>query len=102
MSGRSPRQRAELRIMAGDQNAIIDRWRWGRDLLADKKLVNDAGTLRRGVGAVERLVAEAESVGRKLSEREIQNRLKAARTYPTEAVTRSLTATYDTWTALAP
>jgi len=90
----------ERKIGAGEQGVIVDRWRYGRQLLADPKKVNEAGTLLRGRGTVESLIATAKAAKRKLSEREIQYRLRCAQTYTTEAAISQISATYDTWSAL--
>lgn len=93
--------RAERRISTADGSAILERWRWGRQLLADPEAVNAAGTIRRGRGVVERLVEAARARRLPLSEREIQRRLQLARTYPTEELCRQALARYGTWEALA-
>ncbi len=90
--------RLEKNIAASDTGGILERWRFGRRLLEDGKATTPNGNLRHGVLA--RLIAEASESGYKLSEREIQWRLKCARTYLTEAQIRSSTSDFANWTDL--
>lgn len=90
-------RRLERHIKTSEGDGVIWRWRYGRALLTDPDSVNEAGTLRRGRGVVERLTAIARSEGRRLSEREIRYRLRAARVYPSEAAIRQQAAVYGSW-----
>lgn len=87
--------RLEKNIAASDTGGILERWRYGRRLLSDGKATTPAGNLRHGVLAS--LVADATAEGYKLSEQEIQRRLKCARTYATEAEIRELTHGFQNW-----
>lgn len=90
--------RQEQRIAASDSNGIWERWRYGLSLLADTSRVTANGNLKHGV--LVELLQGAERRGIKLSEREIQYRLKAARAYPTEAQIRRSIADFKDWSAL--
>lgn len=90
----------EKAIAAADKSGILERWRNGRRLLCDDTAVSGSGkSLRHGV--LEGLIARAKSKGIKLTEQEIQRRLRAARAYPTEAQIRELLTDFDSWDALA-
>lgn len=92
--------RLERKIATADQGGIVERWRYGRRLLADPKLCTPAGHLRHGVA--EGLVRAARNAGLRLSEREIRRRLQAARTYPSEAEIGRQAADFEGgWMALA-
>lgn len=90
----------EKRINTADGNGIIERWAWGRALLADPTMVNEAGTLRRGRAVAERLIARAKLQGLALSEAEIKYRLQCARAYPTKELIASIAGVYGSWRAL--
>jgi hypothetical protein len=93
--------KSERRIASADGAGIVERWRWGREALADPEVTNPAGTLRRGRGIADRLIHAARAKGLKLDEREIRHRLQAARTYATETeLTGPIRAGYATWSAL--
>jgi hypothetical protein len=87
--------RLEKNIAASDTGGILERWRYGRRLLSDGKATTPVGNLRHGVLAA--LIADAQADGYKLTEQEIQRRLRAARTYPTEAEIRELTHGFQNW-----
>lgn len=92
--------RLEKNIAASDTGGILERWTFGRRLLMDGKAMSASRrSLQPGVAL--RLIAEAKAAGYKmLSEREIQYRLQAARTYETEAQIRSAAADLGTWRSL--
>jgi len=90
--------RLEKYIAASDTGGIIERWRFGRRLLEDDAATTPAGNLRHGVLA--NLTGNASSRGYRLSEREIQYRLQAGRTYATEAEIRTASADFADWTEL--
>jgi len=86
----------ENKIANGDTNSIRDRWLYGLRLLRDPQATTDSGaSLRHGV--TEKLIAAAAKRGIKLHEREIQRRIKCARTYPTEAQIRHAVSDFATW-----
>jgi hypothetical protein len=90
--------RAEKYITASDTGGIIERWKYGRRLLVDGKATTLKGNLKHGV--LDTLIGNATASGYKLAEREIQWRLKCARTYPTEAQIRNAITDFETWFAL--
>jgi hypothetical protein len=87
--------RMEKTILASDGDTITERWKWGRRVLNDDTAVTPRGYLQHGV--LDRYLAKAKSQGIRLSEREIQRRLKAARTYRTEAEIRHAVSDFNTW-----
>src|SRR5215472_14644692 len=87
--------RQERSIIASDGDTITQRWKWGRRLLLDDTAVTSNGNLKHGI--IQRLLDKAKAEGYKLSEREIQRRLKCARTYQTEAEIRQALADFKTW-----
>ena len=91
--------RLEKNIAASDTGGILERWRFGRRLLSDGKATTPAGNLRHGVLA--KLIAEATASGYKLTEQEIQRRLRCGRTYVSEAQIRELTHGFQNWDELA-
>lgn len=91
--------RLEIAISASDTNGIRDRWLWGLRVLNDSEVMAPSGrSLRHGMS--DRLIAAAgvNSKGRKrLSEQEIQRRLRCARTYPTETQIRLAATDFESW-----
>jgi hypothetical protein len=85
----------ERRIAADEQGGILHRWRYGRELLGAK-----AGRKQLPHGLIGDLVQAAARAGLKLSEREIQWRIKCATVYATEAQVRTAGADFGSWTAL--
>ena len=85
----------EKAIASGDGVGITERWHYGHVLLRDDERVTPAGNLRDG--QISKLIEAAQTAGRVLSRREIQYRLQAARTYPTEAQLRKVLAQLETW-----
>ena len=98
MSSTAPYARIEKAIAASDVGVIRQRWEYGRRLLVDPARTTPTGNLRNDV--MPDLIATARRLGRKLSEREIQHRLQAARQYPSEAHITHICASYETWGAL--
>jgi hypothetical protein len=92
--------RIEGYIAASDSGSVLERWRFGRRLLADDEAMSAS---RRSLkpGVVERLIAEAIAKGYKtLSAREIQYRLQAARMYESEDQIRKVLADLENWSGL--
>lgn len=83
----SPYLKLERRIASDERGGILQRWRFGRQLL-------DAKTGRKQLphGLIDAVIKAAERAGLKLSEREIQYRLKCAEAYETEAEVRTACA----------
>lgn len=88
-------RKLERQIADSDNGGIIARWRYGRRLLEDGEAMTGGGSLKRGI--LRALVEDARKDGRALSEREVQYRLQAARTYPSEAEVRSAAADFGAW-----
>lgn len=91
--------RQEKAILAGDKNTARERWLWGLRLLRDPDAFAP-GSSQLKPGRVDELVRAAKAAGLKLSEREVQYRLRAARTYQTESEIAQALAEFPTWTAL--
>ncbi|HZR50055.1 MAG TPA: hypothetical protein VFB06_11105 [Streptosporangiaceae bacterium] len=91
--------RREKNIAASDTGGVLERWAFGRDLLTDPAKTTPAGNLKHGVLA--ELIGRAAAGGYKLTEQEIQRRLRAARTYPSEAQIREALTDFANWDALA-
>jgi len=91
--------RLERHIAASDTGGIIERWRFGSRLLADDKMTTPAGNLRHG--ALAKLLAEAKADGYRITEQEIQRRLKCARAYRSEAEIRESAHGFKNWDELA-
>lgn len=95
MSRRSPYLALEMRIAADERGGILHRWRYGRKLLEAK-----AGRQQLPHGMTADLVAAAAKAGLKLSEREIQYRVKCATVYGSEPEVRTACADFGSWSAL--
>jgi hypothetical protein len=91
--------RIEKYIAASDTGGVIERWRYGRRLLEDGTATTPAGNMKHGETA--KLIAKAAARGYKIGEQEIQRRLRAARTYETEAQIRELLTDFATWDEVA-
>lgn len=91
--------RIERAISAAATNDIHERWIWGLRLLRDPDAFTP-GSSQLKPGRAEELVRAAKAAGFRLSEREIQYRLKAARSYPTESQIAQAAAEFSNWTAL--
>jgi hypothetical protein len=94
----TPYIRQEKAIAAADTGSIRERWIYGLRVLRDTDAIAKAGGLKNGVA--DHLIAAAKSIGRKLSIREIQYRMQAARTYPTEVQIAQASARFESWSAL--
>jgi hypothetical protein len=92
---RSPYLRMEMRIAADERGGIVHRWRYGRKLLEAK-----AGRQQLPHGMAADLVAAAAKAGLKLTEREIQYRIKCATVYESEAEVRTACSDFGSWSAL--
>lgn len=99
MTRRSKYSSLETRIASDDKRGIEDRWAYGRTVLDDPAKISATGKSLKH-GAAEALIADANAVGRKLTEREIQYRLQCARAYKTINEIRRSTSDFDNWTAL--
>lgn len=88
-------RKLERAIADSDNGGIIERWHYGRKLIEDGDATTPAKNLRHGV--LGGLIASARKEGVKLSEREIQYRLKAARAYESEAEIRKILADFPNW-----
>jgi len=87
--------RLEKAIAAADVRSIRARWEYARRLLVDRTKTTRSGNLRNGV--IEGLIAAAGRQGIKISRREIQHRIKAAKQYPSEAHITHVRARFETW-----
>lgn len=91
--------RQERAIAASAVNDIRQRWLWGLRLLHDSEAFAP-GSSQLKPGRSDELIGAAKAAGLKLSEREIQYRLRCARAYPTEAQIAHACAEFDDWSAL--
>lgn len=91
--------RQEKAIAAADAGGIRERWLWGLRLLRDPDAFAPGSSQLRP-GLADQLVAAAKALGFKLSAREIQWRLKAARTYKTDSQITNAGSQFGTWTEL--
>lgn len=96
---RSTYKTLQKAIARDDKHSIESRWQYGRTVLADPKKMAPSGKSLRN-GATEALIADAVAAGTRLSAREIQWRLQAARTYKTINELRSSATQFADWTAL--
>lgn len=91
--------RAEKAIAAANVGGIRQRWLYGLRLLRDRDAMSESGkSLKNGVA--EQLIAAAKVAALKLSAREIQYRLQAARVYATETQIAHACAEFEDWSAL--
>lgn len=91
--------RLEKAIAAADTGSIRQRWEYARRLLMDRTKTTEAGNLKNGV--IDGLIAAARRQGiQNVNRREIQYRLQAGKTYPSEAHITHVGARYEHWTAL--
>lgn len=91
--------RQEKAIVAAHNADIRARWLWGLRLLRDPEAFAPGSTQLKP-GRAEELIQAAHAAGLSLSEREIQYRLRCARTYPTEAEIAHACAEFEDWSAL--
>jgi hypothetical protein len=89
----------EQAIAAADKGGIRERWLWGLRLRRDPDAMSSEKSLRHGI--TDRLIAEAAARGLKLTDQEIQRRLRCARAYKTEAEIREALTHFATWDELA-
>jgi hypothetical protein len=85
----------ETRIASEDRGGIMHRWRYGRELLKARK-----GYAKLPKGLTTELIVEATRAGLKLSEREIQRRIKLASVYTTEAELRQALTEFGSWSEI--
>lgn len=90
--------RQEKAIAAADNSGIRERWLWGLRLLRDPDVFTAGGQMK--AGRADELVLATKAAGRKLSQREIQYRLRAARNYQTESQIAQISARFDNWSVL--
>jgi hypothetical protein len=83
------------RIEADEKNSILNRWRYGRELVAAK-----AGRERFPHGYIGDRLKEAARSGLKLSAREVNYRLLCAEAYGSERKLCTAVQSFRTWTAL--
>lgn len=95
MASARPYTAREKASGAADTGTIRQRWEYGRLLLVDDTATTPAGNLRHGVLATLRKAAL--KADRKVSDREIQYRMQAARAYPTEVQIAQASADFDCW-----
>jgi hypothetical protein len=89
---KSPFLALEVRIATDERDSIVNRWKYGRELLAVK---GDRKQLPHGM--IGDLIKAAARAGLKLSEREIQRRMKLATVYGSEAKVRQALTDFGTW-----
>jgi hypothetical protein len=85
----------ERQIADDERGGVIHRWKYGRELLAAK-----VGRKQLPDGMIAGLVQEAERMGKKISEREIQYRIRLATVYATDQQVRRAIADLGTWTEI--
>lgn len=91
--------RQEKAIAAADAGGIRERWLWGLRLLNDPDAFAKNSSQMKA-GRADELVQAVKASGRKLSQREIQYRLRAARTYQTDSQIAQISARFDNWSGL--
>lgn len=91
--------RQEQAIAAADSGGIRERWMWGLRLLRDPDAFSPGSTQLKP-GHADELVQAIKVVGRKISQREIQYRLRAARTYRTDSQIAQISARFENWSSL--
>ncbi len=87
--------RLERKITADEFGAVMDRWGYGREVLKAK-----AGRKQLPDGMIADLIKAAERTGKKISEREIQYRVKLATIYATDQQVRKAIADLGSWTEI--
>lgn len=91
--------RQEKAISAADKGGIRERWMWGLRLLRDPKAFAPGSSQLRP-GRADEFVRGYKAKSIKLSQREIQYRLRAARTYETESQIAQISARFENWSSL--
>ena len=90
--------RLERAIAAADTSGIRERIMWAIRLLSDPDVFTSGGQMK--AGRADELVQAIKAAGRKISQREIQYRIRAARTYPTESQIAQISARFENWSSL--
>lgn len=85
----------ETTIAKDERDGVIQRWRYGRELLAVK-----AGRRKLPDGLITELIVDATRAGLKLSEREIRYRVQCATVYEDDRQIRQALAEFGTWFGL--
>lgn len=85
----------EAKIAADERGGIVHRWNYGRALLAVKN-----GRRKLPDGLMTELIVDATRAGLKLSEREIQWRVRCATVYEDDRQLRKAITEWGTWFAL--
>ena len=85
----------ERRISKAEHGGILERWAYGRALLAFK-----GARKQLPHGLASDLIREATAAGLALSQREIRYRVACAEAYPTRAEVGTAVQTFGTWAAL--
>jgi nucleotide-binding universal stress UspA family protein len=91
--------RQEQAIAAADLGGIRERWMWGLRLLRDADAFSP-GSSQLKPGRADELVRALKAAGRKISQREIQYRLRAARVYETDSQIAQISARFENWSSL--
>lgn len=91
----SPFLKLDKKIAADERGGIGHRWNYGRELL---KVKGERKQLPHGM--IGDLVAAAARVGIRLSEREIQRRIKCATVYDSEAKVRQALTDFGSWSEI--
>lgn len=91
--------RQENAIAAADAGGIRERWMWGLRLLRDADAFTPGSTQLKP-GRADELVQAIKGAGRPISQREIQYRLRAARTYQTDSQIAQISARFENWSSL--
>lgn len=87
--------RDERAISAADNSTSMERWRYGRRLACDAQMTTPAGNFKHGV--LEKLIRAS---GGKVSESELQRRLRCGRTYPKLSQIRHAVSDFRAWREL--
>lgn len=95
MAKESPYLKLEKRIAADERGGIMDRWRYGRELIKERK-----GFSKLPKGRLSELIVEAIRADLKVTEREIQYRIRCATIYDSEAKIRTACSEFGSWSAL--
>jgi hypothetical protein len=88
----SPYLKREIAIMKGERGDTEQRWHYGCDLIKERK-----GFSKLPKGRLNELIVEAVRAGLKLSEREIQRRIKLATVYGSLAELRHAVTEFGSW-----
>lgn len=95
MSKHSPYLRLEKQIASDERGGIMHRWRYGRDLIKERK-----GFAKLPKGRLNELIVEAVRDGLRLTDREIQRRIKLATVYGSEAELRQALTEFGSWSEI--